>query len=133
MMNKMGYDLRCDEGLNFRKGRHIPLQLFVPKGKPANCYDQTRRGLRYVTPSIQSDSESEKSPPSHSSDSSDWESDISVGVAFKKNFTNMASTNQVEREEDIEPFDTDPWAQQLNFQLEKRFKQYDPPTENKVI
>ena len=54
MMNKMGYDLRCGEGLNFRKGRHIPIQLFVPKGKPANCYDQTRRGLGYVTPSIQS-------------------------------------------------------------------------------
>ena len=37
------------------------------------------------------------------------------------------------REEDIKPFDTDPWAQQLDLQWEKRFEQRDPPTENKVI
>jgi len=30
------------------------------------------------------------------------------GVAFKKLFANMISTSKVEREEDIEPFDTDP-------------------------
>ena len=46
MMKEMGYNLRRGEGLNFRKGQHIPLQPFVPKGKPANYYDQTRR---YVT------------------------------------------------------------------------------------
>jgi len=73
MMKEMGYDLRRGEGLNFRKGQHIPLQPFIPKGKPANYYDQTRRGLGYVTPSVQSDLESKKSLPSHSSDSSDWE------------------------------------------------------------
>jgi len=39
----------------------------------------------------------------------------------------------VEREEDIEPFDTDPWAQQLDLQWEKHFEQRDPPTEDKVI
>jgi len=37
-------------------------------------------------------------------------------VAFKKLFVNMISTSQVELEEDIGPFDTDPWAQQLDFQ-----------------
>jgi len=56
-----------------------------------------------------------------------------VGVAFKKLFVNMITTSQVKPEEDIEPFDTDPWAQQLDLQWEKRFEQHDPPTENKVI
>jgi len=39
-----------------------------------------------------------------------------VGVAFKKFFANMTSTSQVEQEENIEPFDTDSWAQQLELQ-----------------
>ena len=45
----------------------------------------------------------------------------------------MTSTSQVEREEDIEPFNTIPWAQQQDFQWEKRFEQRDPPTEDKAI
>jgi len=44
-MKEMGYDLRRSEGLNFEKGRHIPSQPFMPKRKPTNYYDQTRRGL----------------------------------------------------------------------------------------
>jgi len=56
-----------------------------------------------------------------------------VGVAFKKYFVNMTSTSQVEPEEDIEPFDTDPWAQPLDLQWEKRFEQHYPPTKDKVI
>jgi len=39
----------------------------------------------------------------------------------------------VEPEEDIEPFDTDSWAQQLDLQWKKHFEQRDPPTEGKVI
>ena len=78
MMKEMRYDLRCGEGLNFEKGWLIPLQPFVPKGKPANYYDQTHRGLGYIISSVQSDSESEKPLPSNSSDSSSWESDVSV-------------------------------------------------------
>ena len=132
MVKEMGYNLRRGEGLNFEKGRHIPLQPFVPEEKPASYYNQTRKGLRYITPSAQSDSESERPLLLHSSDSSDWESDVIVGVAFKKLFINMTSTSQVEPEEDIEPFDADPWAQQLDLQLEKRFEQRDPPTEDKV-
>jgi len=45
----------------------------------------------------------------------------------------MISTSQVEREENVEPFDTDPWAQQLYLQWEKHFEQDDPPTEDNVI
>ena len=36
--------------MNFGKGQHILLQPFVPKGKPSNSYDRTRKGLGYVTP-----------------------------------------------------------------------------------
>jgi len=112
------------------KGSAIPLHPLVPKGKPANYYDQTRRRLGYTTLCVQYDLEFEKPLPLHSSDSSDWASDVSMGVAFKKFFTNMASTSQVEPEEDIEPFDTNPWAQQLDLHREKHFEQRDPPTEN---
>jgi len=80
-----------------------------------------------------SDLESEKPLPSHFSSSSGWESDVSMGVAFKKLFINMISTSQVEPEEHIGPFDTDPWAQQLDHQWENRLKQRDPPTKDKVI
>jgi len=116
MMKEMGYDLHRSEGLNFGKGRCIPLQPFVLKGKLANYYDQTRRGWGYITPFAQSDSEFEKPLLSHSSDSSGWESDVSVGVTFKKLFITIASTSQVKSEEDIEPFDTDPCTQQLDLQ-----------------
>jgi len=132
-MKEMGYDVRRGKGLNFGKGQCIPLHPFVPKGKPANYYDQTRRGLGYTTLSVQSDSEYEKSLPSHSSDSSDRSSDVSVGIAFKKLFVNRTSNSQMEPEEDTEPFDTDPWARQLDLQWEKHFEQRDPPIEDKVI
>ena len=45
----------------------------------------------------------------------------------------MASTSQVKPKKDIELFDVNLWAQQLDLQWEKRFEQRDPPTEDKVI
>jgi len=45
----------------------------------------------------------------------------------------MTSTSQVEWDEDIELFDTDPWAQQLDLQWKKCFEQCDRPTQDKVI
>jgi len=89
MMKEMGHDLRRGEGLNFGKERRISLPPFMLKGKSTNYYDQTRRGLGYIMPSTQSDSEFEESLSSHSSDPSDWEFDVSVGVVFKKLFANM--------------------------------------------
>ena len=47
MMKEMGYDLRGSEGLNFGKGQRIPLQPFIPKEKPTNYYDQTRKGYPF--------------------------------------------------------------------------------------
>jgi len=80
------------------KGSAHPSHPFVPKAKPANYYDQIHRGLGYTTPSIQSDLKSEKPLSSHSSYSSDWASDVSVRVSFKKLFVNMTSTSQIEQE-----------------------------------
>jgi len=105
----------------------------VLKEKPVNSFDQTRRGLGYVTPSTQSKSESKESLPLHTSNLLDWESDVSVVVIFKNLFTNMTSITQVKQDEDIVPFDIGPWAQQLNLQWEKHFEQREPPTEDKVI
>jgi len=56
-----------------------------------------------------------------------------MGVIFKKLFANMTSISQTEQDEDIETFDTDPWAQQLDLQWEKCFEQCELPTEDKVI
>ena len=99
-MEKMGYNLRQGDGLNFGKGRRIPLQPFVLKGKPQNYYDRTRRGLGYVTPPEQSESEDESfsSTQSQSSSLSEWESDVSVGVVFKNLSVNMTSTSHIEEE-----------------------------------
>ena len=92
MMKEMGYGLCHGEDLNFGKrdaslynfstkekacqlprsdSQRVGIKSFIPKGKPANYNYLTRRGLEYITPSIQSDSISEKSLPSHSSDPSD--------------------------------------------------------------
>jgi len=49
-MRKMGYSLQHGNGLNFEKGQRGFLRNFVPKEKPTNYYNKTRRGLGYVTP-----------------------------------------------------------------------------------
>jgi len=45
----------------------------------------------------------------------------------------MTSISQVEQDEDVKPFDADPWAQQLDLQLKKCFEQREHPTEDKVV
>ena len=108
MMRRMGYNLQRGNGLNFRRGRRGLLWTFVLKGKPADYYDKTRRRLGYITSPARSQSEEDESLPLHSSSSSEWESDVSVGVVFKSLFVNMTSINQLEQEEVIETFDTEP-------------------------
>ena len=109
------------------------MQSFIPEGKLPNYYDRTRKGLGYITPPLQSKLESEGSLPSQSSDSSSWDFDGSVVVVFKKLFVDMTYISQTKQDEDIKPFDADPWAQQLDLQWEKCFEQREPPTEDKVI
>ena len=84
-MKKMGYNLKRGEGLNFGKGRRSLLCNFVPKGKPANYYDNTRRGLGYVTPTSPATVQftDDEPIPSHSASSSEWDSDVSVGMMFE--------------------------------------------------
>ena len=122
----MRYDLSRGEGLNFGKGRCIPLQPFVSKGKPANYYDQTRRGLGYVTPPTTFDSEveSDYSPLLHSSESSNWDSDVTVIAVFKDHSLNMTSICRRKECQDtkVEPFNSDPWAQQLNYEWKMCFE-----------
>jgi len=96
MMRKMGYNLQRGNGLNLGRGRHGLLWTFVPKGKPANYYDKTRRGLRYVSPPSPLPTKEDKSFPSYSSTSSEWELDVSVGVLFKDLFVNMTLNRSIE-------------------------------------
>ena len=63
MMRRMWYSLNRGDGLNFGKGRRIPLQAFISEGKPSNYYDRKCRGLVYVTPPSQSESEFDESLP----------------------------------------------------------------------
>ena len=134
-MRKMGYSLQRGSGLNFGKGRRDFLCNFVPKGKPAYFYDKTRRGLGYVTPPPPTSFQfkDNKPIPSRSASSSEWESDVSVGMLFKNLSVNMISVSQLEPGEAIEIFDIEPWAQQLDLQLEKQFEQCELPTEDMVI
>jgi len=97
MMKIMGYYLTGGDGLNFSKRRCIPMQSFVPEGKPPDYYDHTSKGLGYITPRPQSEPESKGSLPSQSSDSSRWDSDCSVRVVLKKLFTNMTSISRTEQ------------------------------------
>ena len=105
----------------------------MPKRKPANYYDKTRRGLGYVTPITTFQSKEDNSLPSHSFISSERESDVSAGVLFKNLSINMTAINQLKHEEAIETFETEPWAQQLDLHWEKRFEQHELPIENRVI
>ena len=68
--------------------------------------------------------------PSHSTSSSEWDSDVSVRMMFENLIVNMTSSSQLEPAETI---DEEPWAQQLDLQWEKRFELRESPTEDKVM
>jgi len=97
----MGYDLTNRPGLNFGKGKRSLPRSFVPKGKAPDYYHQTRRGLGYVSTPVPSASDSE-GPSGHncSSDTSSWESDVSVSNIFKELSINMVSTSHLESEDE---------------------------------
>ena len=112
-MRKIGYSLQHGNGLNFRKGRRSLLRSFVPKGKLANYYDNTRRGLGYVIPPLPTtiQSRDNKPIPSRSTSSSEWESDVSVGTMFEELTINMTSSSQLQP---AEATDEEPWIHQLD-------------------
>ena len=110
MMESMGYDLTNSPGLNFGKGRRTLLRSFIPKGKTPSYYHRTRGGFGYVATPIPSASKSEGSLcHNHSSGTSSWESDVSVGNIFEELSVNMVSTSHLEDiDEEMIQSDTDP-------------------------
>jgi len=93
----MGHDLAKKSRLNFDKGRRTLLRSFVPKGKAPDYYQKTRRGLGYVPTPIPFDFKSDESLyHDHSSGTSSWESDVSVGAIFGNLSINMVSTSLIE-------------------------------------
>jgi len=69
----------------------------------------------------------------HSSGTSSWESNVSVGGIFKKLSVNMILTSHPEEEdEEMIQSDTDPWIKHLNTLWDIRFEQHEPPIEDKV-
>ena len=61
---------------------------------------------------------------------SEWDSDVSVGMMFENLTVNMTSNSQAEP---AEATNEELWAQQLDLQWEKRFELREPPTEDKVM
>ena len=55
---------------------------------------------------------------------------FSMGMMFENLTINMTTTSQLEP---TKVTNEEPWAQQFDFQWEKRFKQREPPTEDKMI
>jgi len=113
MMRKMGYNLQHGKGLNFKKGRRDFLCNFVPRGKLTNYYDNIRRELGYVTPTLPATVQSKDDKPisSHSAFTSAWDSYVSVGTMFENLTINMTSSSQLKP---AEATDEEPWAQQLD-------------------
>jgi len=134
MMERMGYDLTNGPGLKFSKGRRTLHWSFVPKVKTLDYYHRTRRGLGFVSTPISSPSESEESLyHDYSSDTSSYESDVSIGNLFGELSVNMISTNHLEdRDEETIQSDIDPWIKHLNTLWDIRFEQREPPMEDKI-
>ena len=93
-----------------------------------------RRGLGYVSTPIPSASESEGSLYHyHSSGTSSWESDVSVGNMFGELSVNMILTSHLEdRDEEMIQSDIDPWIKHLNTLWHIHLEQCEPPTEDKI-
>jgi len=87
-----------------------------------------------VSTRIPSASESEESLyHDHSSGTSSWELDVSVGDIFKDLSVNMISISHLkDGDEKMVQSDTDLWIKHLNTFSDIRFEQYEPPTEDKV-
>jgi len=101
MMKKMGYNLGKRSGLNFGKGRRVLLWSFVPKGKALDYYHKTRRGFGYVSTPVPLNSKSKESPcHDHSSGTSSWEPDVSIGAIINSLLANMVSTSHLKDEDE---------------------------------
>ena len=100
----------------------------MPKGKAPDYYHKTRRGLGYVTTLVSSDQESDKCTlGDHSSGTSPWDFDVSIGDIFRTLSVNMTTISHLEDEDEDEgeeliQSDTDPWNKYLNILWDIRFE-----------
>ena len=128
-MERIGYDLTKESGLNFGEGKRALLRSFVPKGKDLDYYYKIRKGLGYVSTPVSSDPDSEKEAYHDSSSAtSSWDSDISVGNIFRSLSVNMVSTSHLEddgentfKSEELIQSDSDLWIKHLNTVWDTRF------------
>lgn len=109
----------------------------VLKGKPVEYSHKTKKGLRYTTP-VQSKSKPEFGKSfnqDHSSDTSSWYRDTSIGTLFTGHSINIVSASKPEDEEEdiMLHLEYEPWIKHLNALWELHFKQYKPSPENKLI
>src|SRR3954462_13892510 len=91
------------------------------------------RGLGYSTTSDQSDVDSNPlARYDHSSDTSSFNSDVSIGTLFEPVSVNMISAQPEPDDDEIELIGTedDPWIKHLNMLWDIRFEQREPPTDD---
>ena len=71
----------------------------------------------------------------HSSDTSSFNSDVSVGTLFEPVSVNMASAQPEPDDDEIELIDTedDPWIRHLNMLWDIRFEKREPPTDDALL
>ena len=73
----------------------------MPKGKAHDYYHKTRRGLGYVTTPASSDQESDEANVNgHSSGTSLWGSDSSIGDVFRALSVNMVAANYLKEDDE---------------------------------
>src|SRR4051812_22854230 len=129
-MERWGYHFKDKEGLNYGKGRKAPLEVFNSRRW------KDHRGLGYSSTPDQSDMDSNPlARYDHSSNTSSFNSDISVGTLFEPVSVNMASALLEPDDDEIELIDTvdDPWIRHLNMLWDIRFEQCEPPTDDALL
>src|SRR5436190_8773022 len=129
-MERWGYRFEDKGGLNYGKGRRTLLEVCSSRGL------KDHRGLGYSTTPDQPDVVSNPlSRYDHFSDTSSFNSDISVGTLFEPVSVNMVSAQPEPDDDEIELINTDddPWIRDLNMLLDIRFEQREPPTDDALL
>jgi len=73
----------------------------VPKGNAPDYYHKTHRGLGYVTTPASSDQESDEANfNGHSSGTSSWDSDSSIGDVFRALSVNMVAVDHLKEDDE---------------------------------
>src|SRR3954466_1432771 len=101
IMERWGYHYEDKEGLNYGKGRRAPLEVCNSRGL------KDHRGLGYSFTPDQSDVDSNPlSRYDHSSDTSSFNFDISIGTLFEPVSVNMVSAQPEPDDDEIELINT---------------------------